>query len=49
MIIKPDGVRRGLIGSVIARGERLGLKIAAIRLRQPDAKMFKLHYFKHEN
>ena len=32
--IKPDGVQRGLIGEVIRRLERRGLKLAAIRLMQ---------------
>ena len=34
VLIKPDGVRRGLIGEVIARYERKGLKIVGMKLQQ---------------
>ncbi|HJG56782.1 MAG TPA: nucleoside-diphosphate kinase, partial [Corynebacterium xerosis] len=33
ILIKPDGVRRGLVGEVIARIERKGLKLVAMDLR----------------
>src|SRR5512143_91579 len=42
-IVKPDGVRRGLMGEVIKRFEQAGLKIVAtkmVRLSQDDAKAF---------
>ncbi len=35
VLIKPDGVRRGLVGSVISRLERRGLRIVAMDLRTP--------------
>ncbi|TKK87907.1 nucleoside-diphosphate kinase [Herbidospora galbida] len=47
VLIKPDGVRRGLIGDVIARIERKGLTIAAMELRQLDADTAKTHYAEH--
>ncbi|GLX94824.1 nucleoside-diphosphate kinase [Herbidospora sp. NEAU-GS84] len=47
VLIKPDGVRRGLIGDVIARIERKGLTIAAMELRQLDAETAKTHYAEH--
>ena len=34
VLIKPDGVQRGLVGEIIARYERRGLKIAAMKLLQ---------------
>lgn len=42
-IVKPDGVRKGLIGEVIAKFEKAGLRIAALkmlRLSKEDAKNF---------
>ena len=48
ILIKPDGVRRGLIGSVITRLERRGLRIAAMDLRTLDRETAQLHYAEHE-
>ena len=45
--IKPDGVQRGLIGEVIRRLERRGLKLAAIRLMQVDEALARRHYAEH--
>ena len=36
MFVKPDGVRRGLVGEVVRRVERKGFKIVALRMLQPD-------------
>ena len=47
--IKPDGVQRGLIGEVIRRLERRGLKLAAIRLMQVDEELAGRHYAEHVN
>lgn len=47
--IKPDGVQRGLIGEVISRFERRGLKLVAIRLMQVDADLASRHYAEHLN
>lgn len=44
LMIKPDGVRRGLIGEVIKRIERVGLKVVALRMFQPTAKQVDDHY-----
>ena len=38
MVVKPDGVKRGLVGEVIARLEDRGLKVIAIKMVQPDRK-----------
>ncbi|AWG42836.1 nucleoside-diphosphate kinase [Candidatus Borreliella tachyglossi] len=43
-IIKPDGVRRGLIGSVISRFERAGLKIVATKMILVDREKAEAHY-----
>ena len=47
--IKPDGVQRGLVGEVIRRLERRGLKLAAIRLMQVDEELAGRHYAEHVN
>lgn len=47
VLIKPDAVRRGLIGEIIGRFERKGLTIEAMRLRTMDAALADQHYFEH--
>ncbi|MDP9850195.1 MULTISPECIES: nucleoside-diphosphate kinase [Streptosporangium] len=47
VLIKPDGVARGLIGDVIARVERKGLKVVALELRTLDVETAKAHYAEH--
>jgi nucleoside-diphosphate kinase len=44
VIIKPDGVQRSLIGEVIGRFERIGLKLVAMKMVLPTAEMAKKHY-----
>lgn len=46
MAIKPDGVQRGLIGEVIGRLEKVGLKLVGIKLVLPTAEMVGMHYAK---
>lgn len=48
VIIKPDGVRKGLIGEVIKRFEQRDLKIVALEMFQPTKKMIDDHYPKDE-
>jgi nucleoside-diphosphate kinase len=48
VLVKPDGVRRGLIGEVVTRLERKGLRIAAMNLRTIDQATAKEHYGEHE-
>jgi nucleoside-diphosphate kinase len=48
VIIKPDGVQRGLIGPIITRIERRGLKITAMKMIQMDYDLAKRHYAVHE-
>lgn len=47
VLIKPDGVQRGIVGEIISRFERCGLKIAAMKLVQVDADFSKKHYEEH--
>ncbi len=44
VIIKPDGVQRSLIGEVIARHERVGLKLVGLKIQVPEAGHVEEHY-----
>jgi len=44
VIIKPDGIQRSLIGEIIGRFEKLGLKLVAMRMCLPTAEMARKHY-----
>jgi nucleoside-diphosphate kinase len=44
-IIKPDGVQRSLIGEIIKRYERSGLKLMAIKMLVPSGEMAIKHYY----
>lgn len=48
VIVKPDGVQRGLIGEVINRLERRGLKLVALKLTQITNELARQHYGVHE-
>ncbi len=47
ILIKPDGVRRGLIGDVLSRIERKGLRVVAMDLRTMDTETAETHYAEH--
>lgn len=47
VLIKPDGVRRALIGDVISRIERRGLRVVAMELRTLDRDTAEAHYAEH--
>jgi nucleoside-diphosphate kinase len=47
VLLKPDAVRRGLVGAVISRFETKGLKIVAMELRQVDGELADQHYAEH--
>lgn len=47
VFIKPDGVQRGLIGTLIDRFERKGLKLCAIKMIQVDDELAHTHYRVH--
>lgn len=44
VIIKPDGIQRSLIGEIIQRYERLGLKMVAIKMTVPTMDLIEKHY-----
>jgi nucleoside-diphosphate kinase len=48
VLVKPDGVRRGLIGEVIGRLEAKGFTLAALELRLMDRETIERHYAEHE-
>ncbi|MGI5236506.1 nucleoside-diphosphate kinase [Dactylosporangium sp. CA-139066] len=47
VLIKPDAVRRGLVGEVIGRLERKGLTVEAMTLRTMDVALADQHYAEH--
>ncbi|HUG14046.1 MAG TPA: nucleoside-diphosphate kinase [Thermomicrobiales bacterium] len=49
IIVKPDGVQRGLIGEIIQRLERRGLKLIALKLTRIDRPLAERHYGVHKD
>ncbi len=47
VLIKPDAVRRGLLGEILSRFERKGLVVEALELRTMDAELADQHYAEH--
>ena len=47
VLVKPDGVQRGLIGSIINRLEQRGLKLVGMKLMQLDDVLARQHYSEH--
>ena len=47
VICKPDAVERGLVGEIVGRFERKGLRLAAAELRTLDADLLARHYSEH--
>ena len=48
VMIKPDGVQRGLVGEVIKRIERKGLKIVAMKMMKVSEELASKHYAEHK-
>ena len=48
ILVKPDAFERALTGEVIARFERKGLRIAALKYMTMDAQLAEQHYAEHE-
>lgn len=48
ILVKPDGIRRGLVGEVIARIERKGYVITQLRMLQADRALLERHYAEHQ-
>jgi nucleoside-diphosphate kinase len=47
VIVKPDGVRRALVGEIIRRFEQRGFRIAALKLVHPSRELAESHYGVH--
>jgi nucleoside-diphosphate kinase len=47
VMVKPDGVRRALVGEVIRRFEQRGLKLAALQMIHPSRELAEAHYGVH--
>lgn len=47
VLVKPDGVQRGLIGEIVGRFERKGLKVIGLRLLSVSREMAEQHYAVH--
>lgn len=48
VIIKPDAVQRGLIGEIVRRYEKRGLKVAAMKFEQVSSATAEQHYGEHK-
>ena len=48
VILKPDAVQRGLVGEIIQRFERIGLKIVGMKMHMADEKKLWEHYHKED-
>jgi len=49
VVIKPDGVQRSLIGDVVSRFERMGLKMVAAKMTIPSEELVERHYLANPN
>ncbi|MGH2573574.1 MAG: nucleoside-diphosphate kinase [Actinomycetota bacterium] len=47
LIVKPDAVRRGLVGEILSRIERKGLRVEAMRMMSIDRDVAEHHYAEH--
>jgi len=47
-LVKPDGVRRGMIGEIVVRFERKGLKIVAAKMLRVTPELAQRHYAEHQ-
>lgn len=48
ILVKPDGVERGLVGEVLSRIERKGYALVALELRTLDVETAEVHYGEHK-
>lgn len=48
IMIKPDGVERGIIGEIISKIEKKGFKVAQASLFEPSRELVEQHYKEHE-
>lgn len=47
-MVKPDGVRRGLVGEIISRLEKKGFKIVQLKMLTPSRELVEEHYAEHQ-
>ena len=47
VLVKPDGVQRGLIGEIVARIERKGFRVHAMKMLKMDDALARMHYDEH--
>ena len=47
VLLKPDAVQRGLVGEIVARFEKKGLKLVGLKLRRFEETLLKKHYAAH--
>ena len=47
IIAKPDAIQRGLVGEIIARLERKGLKLVGLKMMRLDSPLLQAHYAEH--
>ena len=47
VMVKPDGVQRNLVGTIISRFEKKGFKLVALKLMQLDESIAREHYAEH--
>jgi nucleoside-diphosphate kinase len=47
ILVKPDGVLRGLVGAVLSRVEAKGYRVVALDMRTPDVDLLAAHYAEH--
>ena len=48
IIVKPDGVQRGLVGQILSRFEQRGLKLAGLKLMRISRELASQHYAEHQ-
>lgn len=44
VVCKPDAVQRGIVGEILQRFERVGLKIVGMKMVMPDEELYEKHY-----
>lgn len=44
VVLKPDAVQRGIVGEILQRFERVGLKIVGMKMVMPDETLYRKHY-----
>ncbi len=49
VMVKPDGVRRGLVGEIVRRFEAKGMKLAGLKLVTPSRELAEQHYGVHRD